>query len=107
MTPRERRTGIGLGLVALIFLSLAGGTLAQDGRPLGQVIRQQGVVVAVRGKEANVLTIGAPVFSSDRIRTEQNARTMIAFADGAHLTIGPGSEVQIADYVLAANGSRS
>lgn len=95
------------GVVALLVLALV--AIAPDTRvsaqtvsaqedAVGQVVRQQGVVTALRTTMARSLRLGASVFRGDRIITAAQAKVEIAFGDGSTLTLGPGTSVDVVNY---------
>lgn len=94
-------------LVSVLFLGLLAVApqtgLAAD--PVGRVVRQTGHVEARSGAELRALRPGAAVFVADRIVTGDASKVAIRFADGAELSVGAATQVEISDYVLAADRS--
>ncbi len=86
--------------LALLLLVGCGAPLspARAAEPVGQVVRQQGGVLAVLGSMPRALALGSPVYSGDRILTRAAARVAIEFADGSFLAIGEDTELEIVSY---------
>ena len=104
---RERRHGVA-GFFLLCFLAIApvSPAPAQENPPesaaVGQVVRQQGVVTALRSTVARPLHLGASVFQGDRIITAAEAKVEIAFNDGSTLTLGTQTSVDLETYSPAS-----
>lgn len=64
----------------------------------GRVSRSAGAVVVVRGGGEMPVNTGAEIAATDAIRTGADSRAEITFSDGSVLTIGPDSEVVIAQF---------
>lgn len=85
-------------LVCLIMVAPNAGASAQEQDAVGEVVRQVGVVTALRATTARPLRLGAPVFQGDRVITAEDAKVEIEFRDGSTLSVGSGTEVEVVDY---------
>lgn len=94
VTPRFL-LGLLLGLLAMAASAPAS---AQEQEAVGQVVRQQGLVTALRATMARPIHLGASVFRGDRIITAPEAKVEIAFGDGSTLSVGSSTTVEIEDY---------
>lgn len=89
-------------LLTVCLLVLAGAPFAQAQTRVGEVTDLTGPAVALQGDQPRSLRRGAPVHAEDRLRTYARAKLEVAFHDGAVLTMGPDSVVEVARY--AATG---
>ena len=72
---------------------------AQQGEPVGEVLRQEGSVLILRAGATGVATVGDAVYVSDRIVTNPQARVAVQLADGTVLSIGSDSDIRIDRFV--------
>ncbi len=92
--------GIAAGLVALIGLALPA---AADGMAVGQVVRLEGGAVLARGGQERPLAVGRELRREDRVWTRAGSKLQIELADRSVLTIGPDTEVVLADFAVKTN----
>lgn len=59
-----------------------------------------GDVTVTRGEHTFAATGGATLRVSDRVTTGQGASAAIVFEDGTLLTLGPGADILVRDYVF-------
>ncbi len=81
-----------------LFFAAALPALAQEADSVGQVVRQQGPVTALRASLPRSLYLGASVFPGDRIVTTSAAKVEIEFSDGTLLSVGSDTDVELSDY---------
>lgn len=94
---RCRVLASGLLVLALVW-SGTGTAEAAEENAVGQVVRQQGAVLALRDGLARPLLPGALVYRGDRITTRFDGKVEVEFRDGSVLTIGSGSDVDLDQY---------
>ena len=83
-------------------LAMSGAAQAQNA---GDVRELQGGANVTRGDTAAVsLARGAAIQRNDIVETAANGKMLIGFVDGTALTLGPGAEVVIDEYVYNPNG---
>jgi hypothetical protein len=70
------------------------------------IAEQTGAVLVLHRGGAVLGTIGAALAAEDGIRTGTDAKVLLDCRGGLQLAIGPGSEVRLARYLAAADGSR-
>jgi len=66
---------------------------------VGAVSAMQGTVVALRGNSEITLTPNASIFADDILETDAAGKLQITFVDDTVLTLGPGSEVLVDEFV--------
>src|SRR5690606_28020536 len=60
---------------------------------------------ASRGRDTQVLVVGAEVFIGDLVKTGPSGQVQIKFSDNTELVVGPHSSLTIEDYLLREDGS--
>ena len=90
-----------IAVFSLIWLSLClvlpSPAMAEDG--IGKIIAVRGQVTAEADDGASrVLTIASPVLLGDTLRTGKSGRVQVLFQDSTIVSLGPASEMQVADY---------
>ncbi len=85
-------------LVAWIAFAQPG---AAAGTVVGQVVRLEGAAVVERGGARQPLTVGRELHTEDRVWTRAGGKVRIELADRSVLTIGPDTEVVLADYAVS------
>lgn len=105
--------GVRLGFVCVIFSASIGLAQAQTavegdaGYLAGDVTYVRNVVAAVGVEgQIRVLAKGSPVYSGDRLITEDESYLQIEFTDESRLTIRPNSELLISRYYFDVNEPR-
>lgn len=106
-STRVRHRGVaGFFLLCCLAIAPVSPAPAQENAPesaaVGQVVRQQGVVTALRSTVARPLHLGASVFRGDRIITAAEAKVEINFDDGSTLTLGTETSVDLVNYSPAS-----
>lgn len=92
--------GLSAGLVIALFAITQ--AYAQNA---GDVRALQGSANVTRGNAAAAaLTKGAAIQRNDIVETADNGKLLVGFVDGTQLTLGPGAEVVIDEYVYNPNG---
>lgn len=84
--------------MCLIMLAPNTGAFAQQQEAVAEVVRQVGVVTALRATAARPLRLGAPLYRGDRVITTENAKVEIEFRDGSTLSVGSQTGVEIVNY---------
>ncbi|MDJ0895684.1 MAG: FecR family protein [Alphaproteobacteria bacterium] len=74
---------------------------AAAGTVVGQVVRLEGGAVLERGAIQQPLTVGRELYAEDRVWTRVGGKVRIELADRSVLTIGPDTEVVLADYAVS------
>jgi hypothetical protein len=87
--------------VLLVSLLLSRPGLAE---PVGRVVEQTGTVYLVQGGTAAAIAPGSDVGAEDRVVTGAGSKVVIRFEDGSLCTIGPDSELVVADLAATAGG---
>ncbi len=91
---------------AVLALSLlAAGTVAASAEPAGTAVSAAPQSEVTGGSDPRVLTVGSDLFIGDLVRTSASGRVEIVFSDETQLVVGPGSTLEIADYLLRSDGS--
>jgi len=94
--------GMRTGFVVAILVAMGGAAQAQNA---GDVRELQGSANVTRGDGAAAsLTRGAAIQRNDIVETATNGKMLIGFVDGTALTLGPGAEVVIDEYIYNPNG---
>lgn len=97
----RRSTLSALGLVAALLL---GPGLSLAAAPAATVEVAEGLVTAQRpGEEARFLGKDDPIFETDTLTTGRRAYTVIRFADGARMTLRPGTVFGVEKYAHGAS----
>lgn len=96
---RKICTGLALAVLAL-------GHHAAHAQNAGDVRELQGSASVTRGDAAAAAALarGAAVQRNDIVETADNGKVLIGFVDGTALTLGPGAEVVIDEFVYNPNG---
>ena len=89
---------------SLIVFGVCAPVSAEEEDAVGQVVRQQGPVTALRQSVPRALRLGAPVYRGDRIITGVASKIEIEFSDGFALSVGSDSDVEIIEF---ARGGRN
>ena len=89
---------IAASLVALIAFAQPA---AAAGMVVGQVVRLEGGAVLERAGAQQPLTVGRELHTEDRVWTRGGGKVQIELADRSVLTIGPDTEVVLADYAVS------
>lgn len=74
---------------------------AQAPVPAGHVKTVSGAATIVRAGAALPATAGAPVYTTDTLRTAADGAVGVTLRDDTRLSLGPNSEVKIDRYVYA------
>lgn len=89
-------------VILCLFLMPAGATGAEPA--IGRIVRLQGDVQVLRHDRPTALAEGASLQVGDILRTGRNGKAELAGTGGLIVTIGEGSEVEVARYLAAAGG---
>jgi hypothetical protein len=89
---------------ALITLILSAAAQPACAAEAGHVLRLVGSVEIERPSGTAPLGTGAPIATGDRIRTGEDARVEIALEGGAHIVLGPDSELVVPEQAARAIG---
>jgi hypothetical protein len=86
-----------------------GGPPPAAGQPdAAQVLLSEGDTMLVRGSSFSTpVRSDVPIRSGDRIRTGPDGRVQLRFADGALMSIAPGSDFRVEAYAFDAQRQRS
>jgi len=95
-----------LKLRILVPMLLGSLLLSRPGlaEPVGRVVEQTGTVFLVQAGTAVALSHGSDVEAEDRVVTAAGGKVVIRFEDGSLCTIGPDSELVLADVAASAGG---
>jgi hypothetical protein len=91
-------------LSCVVALAMAAGVQAQS--ETGQVAAILGTMDIERGGTSQSATIGAPVFSGDRLRTGGTDQAKVVFQDDSVLDLAAGTDVLLAKQVFDRTGPR-
>ena len=90
----------GVAFAFPLLLALAGGHAWAAGEGIGAVTSvQPAAVIVTPGAEPAVVDMSSSVKMADIVRTDVNGFVKIQFKDGSELTVNPGSNVTIDEYV--------
>lgn len=93
------------GLVALTGLAVAQPAASDDA---AQVLVSEGDTTLVRGRSLSTpVRPDVPIRSGDRIRTGEDGRVQLRFADGALISIQPRSEFVVEEWAYGGGRERS
>jgi hypothetical protein len=84
-------------LLLFAAVTLALPAAAQD-RVVGEVVDRAGTATVVQEGAPRMLDPGVQLYLEDRIYTGAEGKVRIRLADGSHLTVGPGSELQLTEF---------
>ena len=95
------QTGLALASACVSLAIFSSSAVAEQ--KVGQVVALSGKATVSHGKRATpeTLTMQAPVYEKDVIRTEPAAKVKIRFDDGTHVTVAELSNLEIREFVLA------
>lgn len=88
----------------LVVIAMAAGAQAQS--ESGRVAAILGTMEIERGGTSEPATIGAPVFSGDRLRTGGNDQAKVVFQDDSVLDLAPGTDVLLVKQLFDRTGHR-
>lgn len=92
-----------LSMLCLLLVLIS--TSAWAAEPtIGRIVRLDGDVVVVRHARAMPLSEGAELLEGDVLRTAPDAKARLESRAGLTVTIGGGSEVELARYLAAPDG---
>jgi len=92
-------------VVALALALAAPPAAAQSDGPVGEAAQVEGTVHVHRDAGTDVLEPGTELFALDRVVTEADGRALLAMDDGSNITVGPNTEVSMAQYAGADEGT--
>ena len=93
---------IRFGLAACVCaLTATAPVSAQQAAPAGRIKVVSGSVFVVRGDVAARAALGQVVFEADTLRTGQDGRVGITLNDDTRVSLGPGSEARLDQFVYA------
>ena len=73
---------------------------------IGRSVNLQGKVTVIDSNGVSrQLTEGGPVYAGDRVRTEQDASTLLVFRDDTRLALMANSDLELSDYSYEAEGT--
>ncbi|MCP4327819.1 MAG: FecR domain-containing protein [Alphaproteobacteria bacterium] len=87
-------------LAVLAFVSLGGPPADAEVKRVGWVVQQVGAATSERAGHRVILAIGASVYRADVIRTAEDGRVKVEFADGTIVAVGGGGELVVAEYAV-------
>jgi hypothetical protein len=88
----------------LVAIAMASGVRAQS--ESGKVAAILGAIEIERGGTSEPATVGAPVFSGDRLRTGASDQAKVVFQDDSVLDLAPDTEVLLAKQAFDRAGHR-
>lgn len=98
----SRRCGrIVIATVALLMLGTTPPVTAQEPSEAGRVRVTSGTAFIVRSGQTLPAQAGQSVFEGDRLRTGADGSLGITFRDDTRLSLGPGTNVDVAQYAFA------
>lgn len=100
-----RQTTIIALIFALFSLFVTPHAWAMPDGLIGQVTRSEGAVTLTRDGTERPIATGTSIHVGDRIETGADGRLTIDFIDGATLSIGPATQVEIAAYPPLETGA--
>jgi len=92
-------------LVALVF-SLAVAQAAAASEPIGYVKIVSGSATVVRGGSEQSLTVGAPLYEDDTLKTAKESSLGVTMKDGTTLSAGPETELLLDSYAYAPKANQ-
>ena len=94
------RFGYGVALVALLLVAETR-VFGQQPPPAGRVKVASGTAFIVRQGQPIPAQVGQVVFESDVLRTAADGRIGVTLNDETRVSLGPGSEVRLAQFAYA------
>jgi len=90
----------GVALAFPLLLALASGTAWAAGEAVGSVTSvQPSATIEAPAEKPAIVEVNSSVAMADILRTDTNGFVKIQFKDGSELTVNPGSNVTIDEYV--------
>ncbi|MDD2725047.1 MAG: FecR domain-containing protein [Methylovulum sp.] len=81
-----------------------------DQSVVARVVDIKGLVIAHNPRDKNAkerqLALGAPLYSADYLRSQDNSYALMVFRDGEKITLQANSEMEIADYRYQTPGEQ-
>lgn len=93
--------GVCIGGAGLTPARAQGQAQAQGAAAVGAVSALQGAAAAVRATARDALARGDSVYMDDILETGPGGKLRVTFADDTELTLGPGADVVIDEFVYA------
>ncbi len=92
-----------LSSIALALAFVTAATPASAGEPssAGRIKIASGSVLVVRGTETMPAAAGQVLFEADTLRTGADGRVGITLNDDTRVSLGPGSELRLDEFVYA------
>jgi hypothetical protein len=90
---------------ALALAMLLVGISPAGAEPAGTAVGVATLSEVTGGSQPRTLAVGGDLFIGDIVRTSARGRVEIIFSDDTQLVVGPGSTLEIADYLLRSDGS--
>ncbi len=84
--------------VVLALAWFAPPAAAQSADPVGEAVGIEGTVHVHRAAGSDALQPGTQLFALDRVVTAADGRALLAMNDGSEITVGPDTEVALAQY---------
>ena len=94
------RLRYGVALVALL-LGAETGVFGQEPAPAGRIKVASGAAFVVRQGQSTTAQVGQVVFESDILRTAADGRIGVTLNDETRVSLGPDSEVRLAQFTYA------
>ena len=94
------RIGVFLGLMLSL---LAASTWAAEGETIGSIKNLQGQATVVRDQQSLPAEIGLKLIRRDILQTGPNSSIGVILRDDTLLSLGPNSEIALADFAFSPN----
>lgn len=105
--PYPHLSQIFLLVLAVVLLpGIASASLQTAVEPVGRVKSAAGAVSILRAGATLPATVGTDVFESDELRTGSDGRLGLTLRDETRLSLGPNSEVTLAQFAFAPEAGR-
>lgn len=105
--PRKNTAAFTSTLIAAVLvLTAASPALGQQSEPAGRIRVVSGSAVILRTGQAISAQAGQSVFEGDGLRTGVDGRLGVTLSDDTRISLGPGTEVSLAQYVYAPSDDR-
>ncbi len=93
--------------LALVIIAIVGATgQTQERQQVGDVDRVQNTVHALYANKRRPLTVSAPVWFEDLLKTGPDARLAVTLVDGSSLTLGEKATLKVDAFVYSPNSGQ-
>jgi hypothetical protein len=92
--------------LGLALSLLAASVWAADGETIGSIKNLRGQATVVRNQQSLPAQVGLKLIKSDILKTGSNSSIGVILRDDTLLSLGPNSEIALADFAFSPNEGR-